>query len=32
VEGYAAEFFAETMIPAYCPVKAIEVQAVFDTY
>jgi hypothetical protein len=31
VEGFAAEFIADTMIPAYCPVKTIEVQAVVDT-
>ena len=31
VEGFAAEFIADAMIPAYCPVKAIEVQAVVDT-
>jgi hypothetical protein len=32
VEGSAAEFIADAIIPAYYPVKAIEVQAVFDTY
>ena len=29
-ESAAAEFIADTLIPAYSPAKAIEVQAVFD--